>query len=255
MKSLCTKGILYFSLALLVATALGCTQTRPVVPTPTLVPLANETVAPPNLGNPTPIIVQQVTPAPGADATLVVPPPTGGETAVPPTTEGGVPPPTPIIVEPTLFPTPTTVGDTGQPVPTPQGGGQPPTGATGSCTNPYTVQAGDWLYKIARNCGVTFEALVAANPGVQRRALRAGQTLNLPGGTSNPTPPPPPTPDTGQPIPPTPSGSCSNPYIVRSGDTLFSIAQRCNTTVIAIQQANGIPSPDYIFPGQQLRIP
>jgi LysM repeat protein len=258
MKSLCTKGILYFSLALLVVAAAACTQSRPAVPTPTLVPLSNETIVAPSEGQPTPIIIQQATPGPG-EPTLV-PPPLSGETPVPAAGEtpasgdsGQIP--TPILVEPTLLPTPTTVGDTGQPVPTPAPGtdttGQP---ATGACSSPYTVKPGEWFLLIARNCGVTPQALQAANPGVNPNLLRPGQVLNIPGGGTSGGSAAQPTPASGQEQPSQP-GTCSNPYVVQRGDTLYSIAQRCGTTVQAIQQANGIPSPEYIFPGQQLRIP
>jgi LysM repeat protein len=255
MKSFCTKGALYFSLLLLVVAAAACTQSRPAVPTPTLVPLANETIVAPPDAQPSPIIVEQATPAPGEPTLL--PPPLGGETPVPAAgdTPVGGELPTPILVEPTLFPTPTTVGDTGQPVATPEGGndttGQPPTGA---CSSPYTVKAGEWFLLIARNCGVTAQALQAANPGVNPNLLRPGQVLNIPGGGTGGGVPPQPTPDTGQPPAP-PSGTCTSPYVVQRGDTLYSIATRCGTTVLAIQQANGIPSPEYIFPGQQLTIP
>jgi LysM repeat protein len=34
---------------------------------------------------------------------------------------------------------------------------------------------------IARKCGVSLTALEAANPGVNAKKLRVGQTLNLPG--------------------------------------------------------------------------
>ncbi len=43
-------------------------------------------------------------------------------------------------------------------------------------------------------------------------------------------------------------------YIVRWGDTLFSIAQRFGVTVDAIKQANGLTS-DFIIVGQELTIP
>jgi LysM repeat protein len=100
---------------------------------------------------------------------------------------------------------------------------------------------------------VTPQALLAANPGLDPSILRPGQTLNIPGGGAPPSQPPPST-DGGQQPPPA-SGTCSNPYTVQAGDTLNSIARACGTTVEALQQANNIPAPDYIFPGQQLTIP
>ncbi len=44
-------------------------------------------------------------------------------------------------------------------------------------------------------------------------------------------------------------------YIVKSGDTLSSIANIYNTTVQQIVEINGISNPNLIFPGQRLRIP
>src|SRR5262245_54945763 len=44
-------------------------------------------------------------------------------------------------------------------------------------------------------------------------------------------------------------------YVVRPGDTLFSIAVRFGVSMQAIMQANGITNADRIFAGQVLRIP
>lgn len=46
----------------------------------------------------------------------------------------------------------------------------------------------------------------------------------------------------------------TNTYVVREGDTLYSIARRFNTTVTALKQANGLSS-DHIWIGQVLLIP
>jgi tetratricopeptide (TPR) repeat protein len=44
----------------------------------------------------------------------------------------------------------------------------------------YVVKEGDTLYAIARKTGVRLEGLLGANPGLDPRRLRVGQTLNLP---------------------------------------------------------------------------
>jgi LysM repeat protein len=44
-------------------------------------------------------------------------------------------------------------------------------------------------------------------------------------------------------------------YVVRPGDTLFSIAMRYNTNVWVLARANGILNPSVIFGGQVLVIP
>ncbi len=49
----------------------------------------------------------------------------------------------------------------------------------------YTVKAGDWLYKIARENGVSPEALIAANPQINPNAvLKPGTVLTIPGSSS-----------------------------------------------------------------------
>lgn len=44
-------------------------------------------------------------------------------------------------------------------------------------------------------------------------------------------------------------------YTVQAGDTLSGIAERFGSTVRTIASHNGISNPDFIYPGQQLRIP
>jgi LysM repeat protein len=261
MKSLCTKGLLYLSLALLVVGAAACTQSKPQVPTPTLVPLANDTIVAPSGGDTPAAPSGNETTAPVDNSTLV--PPLDNGTPVAPQDQTPGAEVTPIIVEPTLLPTPTTVGDTGQgteatPVPPPDNSGTNNGGNTGSsaaCSNPYTVQGGDWFYAVARKCGVSPQDLLAANPGLDPNVLRPGQVLNVPGGgaPNNGNPPP---PNNGQTQPPSGgnNGQCSNPYVVQRGDTLFHIAQICGSSVGAIMSANGLGGTN-IYTGQQLTIP
>ena len=45
----------------------------------------------------------------------------------------------------------------------------------------YTVQGGDTLAAISRKFNVKLDALAAANPGLDARKLRVGQTVNIPG--------------------------------------------------------------------------
>jgi LysM repeat protein len=52
------------------------------------------------------------------------------------------------------------------------------------------------------------------------------------------------------------TGCCANPYTVKSGDSLSQIAVNCNTTLVAIRQANmQIINANLIYPGQQVNIP
>lgn len=58
-------------------------------------------------------------------------------------------------------------------------------------------------------------------------------------------------------VPSNVSNPSANPsaYVVKAGDTLYSIAARFNTTVAAIQQANNITDPTALAVGQRLIIP
>ena len=47
--------------------------------------------------------------------------------------------------------------------------------------NTYTIVPGDTFAKIAGKLGVGLQALLDANPGVDPRRLRIGQTINVPG--------------------------------------------------------------------------
>jgi len=55
-----------------------------------------------------------------------------------------------------------------------------PPAAPASQARTHAVQPGETLAGIARQAGVSLAALEAANPGVNPKRLRAGQTLNLP---------------------------------------------------------------------------
>jgi LysM repeat protein len=117
--------------------------------------------------------------------------------------------------------------------------------ASSFCGSTYVVQPGDWLAKIARTCGVTLSALVAANPWTAYYYyIYPGQVLNIPGG--------------GQ----TPGNYYCGPgydyygsyYIVCPGDTLYGIAMYYGVTVAHLQWRNNIPNPNKIYAGQFLRI-
>jgi LysM repeat protein len=56
--------------------------------------------------------------------------------------------------------------------------------------------------------------------------------------------------------PPAPApGGCGTVHIVARGDTLYSIARRCGSTVVGIAQASGLADPRRIEVGQRLVIP
>ena len=118
-------------------------------------------------------------------------------------------------------------------VPTPE-----PTVAPQALAAPttYTVQPGDWVYNIARKFGVHPNSIIEANGLRPPYSLHVGQTLTIPAGGTLP-------------------GDGGNVYIVKPGDTLYSIARRYGKTVTAIADANHLVSIHFIFVGQRLVIP
>lgn len=127
--------------------------------------------------------------------------------------------------------------------------------AYGYCGDFYYVQRGDWLAKIARNCGVTLTDLRDANPWTRyERYIYPGQMLYMPeypGGPGNDHPgggDPPPYYGCG------PSWDGSGPYwVVCRGDTLGRIARYYGVSWYYLQSENGIPNPNRIYPGQVIR--
>ncbi len=108
----------------------------------------------------------------------------------------------------------------------------------------YAIRSGDTYYAIAQRYGIVVDALIAANPGVDPNRLAIGQVICVP--APRPTPTPTPTPI------PCPGGQL---YTIRSGDTLFAIASRFNTTVAALRRANPGIDPNSLRVGQIICIP
>jgi LysM repeat protein len=109
----------------------------------------------------------------------------------------------------------------------------------------YTVRAGDTLSSIAARHGTTVGAIVGANGLANANYIYAGQRLTISGGAGGSSS------SSGG----TSAGGGGQLYTVQHGDTLASIAYRHGTTAWAIASANGLANPNYIYPGQRLRIP
>lgn len=106
---------------------------------------------------------------------------------------------------------------------------------TSKPTNNYTVQSGDSLYSIARKFGVTVQELIDAN-NLSTNTLQIGQVLIIPGNNN-----------------PSIDDNYFN-YTVISGDSLYSIANKFNTTVNEIKRLNNLSS-NTLQIGQVLKIP
>jgi LysM repeat protein len=124
------------------------------------------------------------------------------------------------------------------------------TAGTAFADTTYTVRSGDTLYSIAILHGVTVQDIATANHLINPNLIFPGQALIIP-GVSNPGE------DTGSvsPAPAPAPAPLAGTYVVQSGDTLYHIALTHNVTVAIIVEANGLPNPNLIFPGQALNIP
>ena len=103
-----------------------------------------------------------------------------------------------------------------------------------SFSNEYIVKAGDSLWKIARENGVSVEDLKEAN-NLTSNVIFIGQVLTIPTNRSYYT-------------------RATTIYRVKSGDTLFSIAKMHSTTVEKIIELNNLQN-DMLVVGQLLMIP
>ena len=162
----------------------------------------------------------------------------------------------------------------------------PQTGGGGT----YTVKPGDSLSDIAAANGTTVDALLQRNNIADPNVLYSGQVINLPGSNAPAAPQEKPaeqpkpaapaaeptqgpkvtapnssepviTPKPGPPPPAPESANVTTPkdgetvkYTVQSGDRLYSIAAKYNTTVDAIIARNSLNDPNMIYSGQVLTI-
>lgn len=103
--------------------------------------------------------------------------------------------------------------------------------ASSTLTTTYTVQKGDSLYNIAKRYNTSVDVIKSLN-NLTSNSLSIGQKLKLPL---------------------TDTGNTTNTYIVKSGDSLYSIAKRFNTSVDTIKRKNNLVSNNLSI-GQKLII-
>ena len=123
----------------------------------------------------------------------------------------------------------------------------PPARETGAVSGQtqYTVQQGDTPFSVARKLGVTLDALIEANNlNRTKPAIRAGQTLVVPGAQQTPA-----APSSGA------AFGAPRSVTVQAGDTLYSIARNNGVSVSALQRANNMGSSTHLRVGLQLIIP
>ena len=99
----------------------------------------------------------------------------------------------------------------------------------------YTIKQGDTLWQLARTYNTTVEAIMALNPGIDPNNLQIGQVICIPRDERP---------------------ACDGMYyVVRPGDTLYSIARKYNVSLAELIAANPGIDPDRLQVGQLICIP
>lgn len=146
--------------------------------------------------------------------------------------------------------------DTPEPSNTPQPPSQTPAPSdtpeptlTPTPTGPitYVVEEGDSLSSIADQFQVTIDMLIAANDLEDPNSIDVGTELTIPDPEAELP--------TETPLPETLVPGSTIEYTVRTGDTLQAIAERFNSTVEAIAEANDLDPEDVLFVGLRLIVP
>ena len=97
----------------------------------------------------------------------------------------------------------------------------------------YTVKNNDTIFSIASAFGIPAIEIIRANNLKEPYNIKTGQVLSIPVGTYN----------------------IYDYYIVKSGDTLYNIANNYSVPVDIITAINGLEENEYIYNGQTLLIP
>lgn len=215
--------------------------------------------------------------SPRLDETAAAAFPTAAATASP--TAGPQPPtaapaatPEPLITAeslPTPEPSPTSAPPTPEPpTATPEVSPSPTAQTNSAGETIHVVQAGENLYRIGLQYGLSWVVIAEFNGITDPNAITVGQELRIP-------PLPTATPETQSAAPadarqPTAAAeqsvidgaatAASGPssavvVAVSPGDTLYAIAQRHGVTWDQVAEANGLSAPNQIYAGQVLKIP
>ena len=100
----------------------------------------------------------------------------------------------------------------------------------------YTIKQGDTIYKLAKQYNTTVEAILMVNPGINPDNLQIGQMICIP--SKKPAP------------------ECDGTYyVVRPGDTLYSIAHKYGISLVELMAANPGVDPNNLMIGQLICIP
>ncbi len=128
------------------------------------------------------------------------------------------------------------------------------TTALGGEAKSYKVAPNDSFYKIAKAQGISISALAQANPGVDSRKLKVGQTLQVPAPVAKTEVAAASASATGTATEAAVKPAASKTYIVKAGDTMTKVAKAHGVKVKTLRDANKLKS-DRLVVGQKLKIP
>lgn len=113
-------------------------------------------------------------------------------------------------------------------------------GSTTTTAKTYKVKAGDSVWRISQQSGISMAELVRLN-NIKNNFIYPGQVLKVSAGKTT-------TNNNNQTTP-----NKTKSYTVKSGDSLWSIAQKNGTTISQLKTANNLRS-DLILVGQVLKL-
>lgn len=115
----------------------------------------------------------------------------------------------------------------------------------------HVVVAGDTLFSLAQQYGVTVEEIAAANNMSNIHSLEVGQELVIPppgGETTTPATEEPPTTEE-------PPATEERVHVVQPGENLYRIGLQYGFTIEELAAYNNIANPNRLEVGQEIRIP
>lgn len=136
-----------------------------------------------------------------------------------------------------------------------------PVAATGGR---YTIVKGDTISRIAARFGVSTQAVLTANGLSWSSIIYPGQTIAIPGAalaaeSVSAVTPTSSVDEAGDPastpVVSTPAPVLQSSYLIKTGDTISSIAKKFGVSIQAILDANGLGLSSIIFSGRTLTIP
>jgi LysM repeat protein len=133
----------------------------------------------------------------------------------------------------------------GEKVAPPVARNEKPAAGVAAAGGSYTVKSGDTLAKISRKTGASVNTLTRLNGIKDPSRLKVGQKLKLPEAAvagDKPASAPHPAPAVGE------------TYIVRNGDTFFSIAKKHSVSTESLVAANPRIKPSELRPGQLINL-